>query len=179
MKIAVVYESIFGNTHEVSTAIAEGAGRLSTVVLLPVVRADAAALADADVVIIGAPTHAMSMSTPATRDQGAGWARDPAKALTLDVDTSTTGIREWLAAADRLPGAYAAFDTRVDFMKIMPGAVSGIDRAMRRRKATRLAPVRSFAVTKANTLKPGERDRAVAWGEELARVAAEVATPTG
>lgn len=173
MKIAIVYESMFGNTHQISEGIADGAGRHATVVLLPASEADAFELVDVDVLIVGGPTHALTMSTPESRDQAAAWARNPAKNLRLEPDMLATGMREWLAAAGQLPLRYAAFDTRVDFMKIFPGAAAGFDKALRKRGATRLAPVRSFAVNKSNVLKSGERESAIAWGDHLAALAAK------
>ena len=64
----VVYESMFGNTEQVAEAIGEG---LRSKVEAEVVRVDRApeVLPDSlDLLVVGGPTHAFSMSRPGTRE---------------------------------------------------------------------------------------------------------------
>ena len=57
--VVVVYESMYGNTHLVANAIAEGSGAATTaeIVVVPVAEAHQH-LDRADVIIVGGPTHA-------------------------------------------------------------------------------------------------------------------------
>ena len=68
MRALVVHESMFGNTETVARAVADG---LSTVAGIEVDRAAVHSastdLADVDLVVVGGPTHAFSMSRESTR----------------------------------------------------------------------------------------------------------------
>lgn len=67
MSIAVIYESMFGNTRAIALAIAEGLAPFGTVVAANVndPRAlEAARLAD--LLVLGGPTHAHGMTRPAS-----------------------------------------------------------------------------------------------------------------
>ena len=71
MEIAVVFESMYGATHEVADAIAAGvAGSLPWVRPSPVGRvgdADPARVAAADLVVVGGPTHMRGMTSGMSR----------------------------------------------------------------------------------------------------------------
>ena len=64
LKVVVVYESMFGNTHLVADAIGKGFGQAITteIVVVPVGDANHDLLASADVVVVGGPTHTHGMS---------------------------------------------------------------------------------------------------------------------
>src|SRR5690242_18801849 len=99
MKALVVYESMFGNTEAVAQAIAEGlrTGLEATV-------ADVSGMPpvdDADLVVIGGPTHAFGMSRPKTR-------QDAQRSGQVRAGAMPAGIREWLDRAPRLDGRAAA-----------------------------------------------------------------------
>lgn len=162
MKALVVYESMFGNTEQVARAVATGLGRHLDVELVAVANAPDT-VSDVDLVVVGGPTHAFSMTRQATRvdavSQGASHG------------TSETGLREWLAtlpAASRsLP--VATFDTRVDKARHLPGsAAKAAAKVVRRRGYLLAARPESFYVADvAGPLIEGELDRAAAWGETL------------
>ena len=61
MNALVIYESMFGNTHEVADAIAIGLSRTLTTLVRQTADIDLGML-DADLVVIGAPTHAWSIA---------------------------------------------------------------------------------------------------------------------
>ena len=162
MKALVVYESMFGNTEQVARAVATGLGRHLDVELVAVANAPDT-VSDVDLVVVGGPTHAFSMTRQATRvdavSQGASHG------------TSETGLREWLAtlpAGSRsLP--VATFDTRVDKVRHLPGsAAKAAAKVVRRRGYLLAARPESFYVADvAGPLIEGELDRAAAWGETL------------
>ena len=71
MQVLIVYESVFGNTHQVAGAIAEGIqdGVAGTVVnCVPVAGATADLVAAADLLVVGGPTHARGMTSTRSRD---------------------------------------------------------------------------------------------------------------
>lgn len=61
MKALVVYESMFGNTEQVARAVATGLGRHLDVELVAVANAPDT-VSDVDLVVVGGPTHAFSMT---------------------------------------------------------------------------------------------------------------------
>ncbi len=172
MRALVVYESMFGSTRELAEAIASGLRSALDVLLY---RADEVRTADAgtaDLLVAGGPTHAHTMSTPASRQEAAFWAKDPAKGLQLDQPEPATGLREWFDELDGVPGLFAAFDTRTDIPRLLTGAASvRIGRELRRRGSTPVVPPESFLVTKFAGLKSGEAARARNWGEQVGEAA--------
>ena len=66
MKARIVYESIFGNTKAIAEAIATG---LSAGFEIATVEGNASppGVAGIDLIVVGAPTHVLSMSRPSTR----------------------------------------------------------------------------------------------------------------
>ena len=78
MKAVVIYESMYGNTHLIADAIAEGLRTHGDATVVPVGELDAQLLEHADLVVVGGPTHAHGMSRASTRqaaDRGGGEAR--------------------------------------------------------------------------------------------------------
>jgi hypothetical protein len=119
MDVAIVYESLFGNTREIAEAIAAGVREAdlgARVQLLRVADATPGKIGDADFLIVGGPTHMTRMSTQRTRHGGvqtAEKAGDQGRAG-LEPGAAGPGVREWLGS---LPTAQpsthaAAFDTR-------------------------------------------------------------------
>lgn len=163
MKAIVVYESHWGNTAEIARAVAEGIG--DGAVALHTDEATADALQDADLVVGGAPLLGFSLPT----DQMiAGLANEKEQPTEGDHPT----MREWLEGiAVAGAGECAGFETRIWWS---PGSaakaiVAGFE-------AKGYAPSRSatekFQVTgRYGPLKEGERERAKAWGAELAEAA--------
>jgi flavodoxin len=150
MKALVIYGSRHGNTQKVAEAIGTSLGTLGTVQLMAVDTVTPAALAGADLIVVGGPTEAHGMSVP---------------------------LKQFFAA---LPGGAmkgkiaAAFDTRLDMARWLSGsAASGIEGHLRKAGAELVGTAASFAVKgKDPELRPGEIARAGDWSRGLARVAA-------
>ena len=111
MKAVVVYESMYGNTHLIADAIADGLRVHGETIVVPVGDADAGAIADADVIVVGGPTHAHGMTHANTRKGAIEAAEKPGSDLVLDEDADAEGpgLREWFASLDQLPTRAAAF----------------------------------------------------------------------
>lgn len=170
MKALVVYESMFGNTREVASAIGAGLGNAYDVTVLPVAGATSEAVADADLLVLGGPTHAHGMSRAATRKAAGDQAGKPSSGTRLEPGAEGPGVREWLASLASVPLDVAAFDTRVRAPAFLTGAAShGISKALRRRGAQEVAGPESFFVGKDNRLEVGEEARARQWGQTLRR----------
>ena len=104
MKAVVVYESMYGNTHLVADAIATGlrAGDADVVVVVPVEEADRGLLSDADLVVVGGPTHVHGMSRESTRKAAVEAARKDGSDLEMDPDAEGPGLRDWFDAQTAL-----------------------------------------------------------------------------
>ncbi len=165
MHIVVVYESMFGNTKEVAAGIADGARESQLATAVPVGSAGRHLVSTADLLVNGAPTHAWSLSRPATRAQAAR----SGSHLHLQDGAGGIGIREWLQQQPELPPRAAAFDTRRDVPVVVSGRASrGISRLLRTRGIRLVCPAESFLVDKGNAVIAGELARAVNWGRQLA-----------
>lgn len=163
MRALVVYESMFGNTARVAREVAEGLAGHAEVELRSVADAPVEPDETLDLVVVGGPTHAFSLSRPTTREdarrQGAGDAADG------------PGLREWLDGLHA--GAHhpqvAAFDTRVTKVRRIPGSAA--------RKASKVAgrlgyslaehPESFFVEDVDGPLSDGELERARAWGDRI------------
>jgi hypothetical protein len=170
----VVYESEFGNTRQIATAIAEGIsttwGGASSVGVAAAGHLDPSWLGAVRLLVVGAPTHAFSLPRQQTRegaaDQGA-------------TEVPTSGVREWLDDVSRPdhPVIAATFDTRAQVMRHLPGSAATAAKRRLRRRGFEVADHESFYVlSTSGPLAPGEEDRARDWGETIAREAV-VATP--
>ena len=85
----VVVESMFGNTEQVARAVAAGladGGVDASVVDVAAAPVDLPP--DVDLLVLGSPTHAFSLSRPATRADAVRQGAPPERAV--------TGLREWL-----------------------------------------------------------------------------------
>jgi Flavodoxin len=180
MRAVVVYESMYGNTHLVADAVAAGLRVAYQVTVVPVDRATRQLLEPADLLVVGGPTHAHGLSHASTRDAAAADAHKPDSQLTLDPDAEGPGLREWFTSLPTLHAKAAAFDTRVDLPAVLAGRASkGIARRLRQHGLDVAAEPESFLVTKQNSLKPGEADRAHEWGRQVAEsLAADGASGT-
>ena len=169
MRAVVIYESMFGNTHLVADAIAEGLRTRGEAVVVPVDRADEALVRSADLIVVGGPTHAHGMSREDTRMGAVIASNDkPGSSFTLDADAEGRGLRDWFASLGRVETDAAAFDTRVDLPAAISGHASkGIARKLRHHGANLISEPRSFLVTTANCLKPDEQAQACDWGARL------------
>ncbi|PRY69563.1 flavodoxin-like protein [Glaciihabitans tibetensis] len=169
VKTVVLYESMFGATRKIAEAIAEGARTHSEVTVVPLADQASASVAGADLIIVGAPTHALTMPTAASRKQAVEWTEDPKKDLELDNGAPETGVKEWLENVPASQNRYATFDTRTGLMSHFPGsAAAQIDKALHKRRMTRIARPESFVVENSGALRVGEEARATQWGAAVA-----------
>ena len=174
MRAMVVYESIFGNTHAVANAIADGLRSACDVSLHPVEEAAIDAASGVELFVIGGPTHMHGLSSQRSRAMGT----EQAEKHGVDVDEGAegTGLRAWLDELGQSDGAKAAaFDTRLRGRPLVTGsAARGIARRLRRHGFHLVADPESFLVSEAEgPLVDGEIDRARAWGRSLVAARAE------
>jgi hypothetical protein len=169
MQALVVYESMYGNTHLIAEAIAQGLASDFAVTVLPVGEVDGPMIDSADLVVVGGPTHAHGMSRASTRKAAAEAVEKPGSDLILDPDAEGPGLREWFDDLGEVSAKAAAFDTRIDVPAALSGRASkGISKRLRRHGFDEVVEPESFLVTKQSHLEPDEQARATAWGEQLA-----------
>ena len=166
LRALLVYESMFGNTEQIAEAVARGL-RLEGLDtgLFEVGSAPTSLPGGLQLLVVGAPTHAFSLSRPSTRDDAV---RKGARS-----EAAATGLREWIGAMSghgRQHGMAAAFDTRVTSMRRVPKAAST--------RAYHLLDHLGFAMLSRPTgflvtdtkgdLVTGEGERAESWGRLVA-----------
>jgi hypothetical protein len=162
MKTIVVYESLWGNTAAIARAIAEGIGPEAQA--LNSDEASAAVVAEADLVVAGAPLLGFTLATDKMRD---GIRTNPGRPP-APPDLSHPSLRSWLAALPAGEGRFAAFETR---FRLSPGsATAHIEKGFEQAGYRQLAEAHRFLVKgKFGPLRDGELDKARAWGAELAQ----------
>ena len=173
MRAVIIYESMFGNTHAVADAIGKGIGQglepVDSVVVVPVVEGGRGGLGDADLLVVGGPTHFHGMSRTRTRRWAVATAQKPKNDLVLDRDAQGPGVRDWLTSLGQGHTKFAAFDTRFSGPAVLRGRASRpIGRQLRKHGFEMVAKPESFFVTLENHLEPGEEARAQEWGKRLA-----------
>lgn len=179
MRALVIYESMYGNTHQIAEAIAEGMDLPDDVAVLPVSEATQTMLDQVDLIVVGGPTHAHGMSRERTRKAAVDAAEKPRKALHLDPTAAGVGLRDWFDSLGTVHVMAAAFDTRNEAPAVLTGrAATGIAKLLRQHGMTLVAESESFLVDKHNQLLPGEHGRAFVWGENLAHTLTSLKTTT-
>ncbi len=170
MRAVVIYESMYGNTHLIADAIANGLRTTNAdVTVLPVGKATPDKFENAHLVIVGGPTHAHGMSRTSTREGAVKDSRKPERDVVLDPDAEGEGLRDWFESLGDVSTCAAAFDTRFDLPAALTGRASkGIARKLRAHGCTMITDPESFFVTKQNHLEPDEETRARNWGSQLA-----------
>jgi len=169
MKIVVVYESMYGNTHLIADAIGKGLQEAGGVVVVPVDEADGAVLEGADLVVVGGPTHAHGMTRESTRKSAVEAAEKSGSDLVLDPDAEGEGLRDWFDDLGTLATHAAAFDTRMEGPVVFTGRASkGIAHRLTKHGCALIDEPRSFLVTKHNHLETDEEEHALTWGTGLA-----------
>jgi Flavodoxin len=170
MRAVVVYESMYGNTRLVASAIGDGlSAGFDDVRVVPVAQAGPVILAGADLLVVGGPTHLHGMSSAASRRAAVKAAESPANPLDVEPGALGPGLREWLGALDRCPVKAAAFDTRLRGPAAITGHASKrIASLLRARGLEVVAAPESFLVTRQDRLEPQETTRAREWGIRLA-----------
>ncbi|QQQ80174.1 flavodoxin family protein [Saccharothrix sp. 6-C] len=155
----VVYESMFGNTKAIAEAIGEAlAAEVVEVSDAPDVLPDNVGL-----LVVGAPTHAFSLSRPATRQSAADQATD-------GLVSTGRGVREWLETLAPLGHHVTAhaFDTRVKIGWLPGSAAKAI--AKRLRALHFEVPDKPMSFHVGGTPGPllvGEPARAAAWARAV------------
>lgn len=177
MRALVVYESMFGNTRTVAEAIGEGIAAHLPVDVLEVASAPTVIPTDVVLLVVGGPTHGHGQTNVKTRADAAQRAGDR-------LVSRGDGIREWLEAVRPVSGsvAAAAFDTRIKGPELLWGsAAKAVATELRERGMRLVDKPQSFLVGGPtgplfDRLIEGQRERALAWGSQLA---AELAVPAG
>jgi len=177
MRGLVVYESMFGNTHEVALAIAEGIATRMDVDVIEIDQAPAVLAPDVALLVVGGPTHAHGMTTAKSR-------ADAARRAGPRLVSRGDGVREWLDSIrpTAAPIPAATFDTRIKGPEILWGSAAKSAAKRVRELGFRLVESpRSFLVGGPtgplyDRLVDGELERARAWGAGLADKVAEPAT---
>ena len=116
-----------------------------------------------DLIVVGGPTHAFSMSRPGTR----------AEAIRQGADAPGRGGRPPRVAGRAARGPHselvATFDTRADQVRHLPGSAARKASRQFDRLGYELIGRESFFVTASSgPLEAGELGRAEAWGRHLA-----------
>jgi flavodoxin len=169
MRAVIVYESMFGNTHAIADAVGKGLEPMLEVVVVPLAGAGRERLGDADLLVVGGPTHFHGMSRPRSRKWAAGIAQKPGNDLVLDRDAQGPGVRDWLMSLGHSHTKGAAFDTRFNGLAGLTGRASkAISRKLRKHGFEVVAKPESFLVDSKHHLEPGEEARAREWGQRLA-----------
>ena len=172
MRALVVYESMYGNTHVIASNIADGLRATHEVTLVPVAEATEKVVDEADLLVVGGPTHMHGLSSAASRRMAAQAAAKDDSGLRLDPDADGPGLRDWLKGIGDRRALAAAFDTRIDGVPAFTGRASrGIGRLLKQHSYRLIAAPESFLVGQRNTLLDGEASRARQWGTALAAVA--------
>ena len=183
MRVLVVYESVLGNTRVIAEAVASGIRSTAphaAVRCLPASRVLAEPV-EADLVVVGGPTHFFGLPAERTRriwvEGVLRRGRAEGATASLEPGAAGPGLREWFEElAARPPGPpaaalAAAFDTRLG-RTVSRGAARRIGQLLRRHGYRLIARPRGFVVEDlTGPLRPGERDRAEAWGAQVAAVA--------
>lgn len=166
MGAVVVYESMYGNTFQVATAVAEGIRDVMPVDLVEVGHAPRAEeLSLVDLLVVGAPTHAFGLSRPATRQEAA-------KRTEHGVISLGCGVREWLDAAWPAAIPAAAFDTHTVKPDLPGHAGKAIERRLHAMGGRVLTKYASFRVAGyEGPLSDGKLARARSWGAYVATLA--------
>ncbi|QWT25492.1 flavodoxin domain-containing protein [Subtercola sp. PAMC28395] len=186
MRALVVYESLWGNTEQVARAIAS---ELESTMSVELVDSDSAppTVDGYDLLVVGGPTHAFSMTREATRDGAVkqnGAPRAPKQGIrewiaqlpadephpsdshTSDSHTSDSHTSESHPSERHLPAI--TFDTRVDAPRLPGSAAKGARHELRSLGFDVRIKPRSFHVHGyGGPLVSGELAKAAAWAREF------------
>jgi len=158
-----VYESLWGNTAAIARAIAEGIGPEAQA--LSTAEASATAIADADLIVAGAPVQGFRLPTEKMRESTR---KNPGRGAPTPPDLSHPSMRSWLDALPKGQGRFAAFETRIWWSP--RGATSAIVSGLKRAGYHPVGKPHRFIVKgKYGPLRDGELERARLWGAELAQ----------
>jgi flavorubredoxin len=161
MKAVVVYESLWGNTAAIAKAIAEGIGPGARA--LSTAEATADVVADADLIVAGAPLLGFNLPTEEMRQSIAANPTNPKP------DLAHPSMRAWLDGLPKGLGHGAGFETRIWWS---PGSAAK-QIAVKLQSAGYSAGTseKFLVIGRYGPLKDGEIERARAWGAKLAQEA--------
>lgn len=156
-QVLIVVESYWGNTAAAASAVASalevrGIGaRVVAAEGAPDVLTD-----DIAVLLVGAPTHNLSLPGEASRRIAGG----------RGVPTPSSGVREWIGRVriESSPATYA-FDTHTSGFS--GSAARAIVKRLRRRGVAAAVGERFLVTGEPPALRAGELDRARSWGQTL------------
>ena len=170
MTVLIVTGSLFGNTLAIAEAIGSGIAEVRGPESVSVVHASRAPFelpTDLDLLVIGAPTHLLSLPNAGSRHDAGGKGAAPVQ---------STGVREWIESASIPAGLrVATFDTSIPDRIGLGTAAGAAARALRRRGAEASVGPSFFVTGMEGPLADGELGRATAWGRELAGALASTA----
>jgi hypothetical protein len=187
MDVVVVYESMFGMTHDVADAVAEGVATTlpdARVVCLRVGDATPDRVGTPDLLIVGGPTHMRGMSSSMSRkiavsmEEKAAHGKGERQGHGLEPDIEGPGLRNWFHELPKAgDGHYAAaFDTRGDGGPVVGAAARGIQHRLQRHGYRVVGEPEGFIIEgDAGQLRAGELERARTWAAEVTRHAAGMA----
>lgn len=146
MKALVVYDSVYGNTEEIASAIGKAITSSGEVKVLRAGEANPSELASIDLLIVGSPVHG-GRPTPPVQDF-----------LNKMAQQALKGIK------------VAVFDTRATskFAKIFGNAAGRIGGQLTKKGGIVIVPPEGFFVTGTKgPLKEGELERAANWAKGI------------
>ncbi len=166
MKAVIVYESLYGNTHAVAEAVAEGLRERAEVDVSPVEDSPSAVVEGADLLVVGGPTHVHGMSSRHTRK---GAVDAAVKQHRQPPDVGGPALRDWFDAIGNAGGVpAAAFDTRLPPPKLVTGsAARGIAKRLRRHGFDVVGEESFLVEHSEGPPVEGELERAREWGRTL------------
>jgi hypothetical protein len=158
MSALVVVETYFGNTHHVAEVVADTFRSHGMPTDVAEVEGAPTQLSDEiDLLVVGAPTHDLGMSTAESRQ---------AACARTGHAVPATGVREWLARLSKsaTPPLVAVFDTRTGYPWLAGSAAAQASAVLSERGFPVMAARESFRVDGvAGPLRRGEDDRARRW----------------
>jgi hypothetical protein len=176
MRVAIVYESLFGNTRLIAEAIADGIRQSHPDAQVDCLHVEDAApehIESADLLVVGGPTHMRGMTFARSRKAGLQAEKKEAESNKPhhepEPGAEGPGVREWF---HDLPKTHAhvhaaAFDTRAD-APMAGGAARGIARKLRGHGYELVSGPEGFFIEDTEgPLQDGEIARAKAWGAGL------------
>ena len=170
MTTLIVTESLFGNTLAIAEAIGDGVAEVHGSAAVRVVHASEDPTEvphDVDLLVIGAPTHLLSLPNAGSRHDAEGKGAPPVR---------PTGVREWIESVAIPDGLrVATFDTSIPARSGLGTAAGETARALRGRGAVAAVGPSFFVTGMEGPLADGELGRATAWGRDLAGALASTA----
>jgi hypothetical protein len=164
----VVFESFFGNTARIARAVGAGLELEGwSVSVRDISDPEPIDLQEVDLLVVGAPTHAFSLSRRSTREDAAGrGGRD---------SYAEGGMREWLGRLPASTGSRlaAVFDTRVSKVRRLPASAGRSAGRILRSSGYRLVQKpHGFIVRDVQgPLESHQVEEALDWGRSVARAA--------